>query len=221
MCYANMGNFYEADKDAQLSIDLNSSYTKAYFRKTAALIGLNKYTDAKSTVLLGLEQMPNDKDLQAQLTKIDNELKKIQATTNNSNTPPTTATTTTASTTTATTSSSVASSPVKPPAPKPTDKMAVVEEDDDVDIVSAGVVRGYKKLADGRVTTFFNNTLDEQVCVYCILYYILYAIQQVCIHSVNEHVMHVYICFCILHIYYSVYASYVTHLHIPYTLYID
>ena len=163
MCYANMGNFYEADKDAQLSIDLNSSYTKAYFRKTAALIGLNKYTDAKSTVLLGLEQMPNDKDLQAQLTKVENELKKIQP----SSTSATANTTTTASTATSATSSSVTSSPVKPPAPKPTDKMAV-EEEDDVDIVSAGVVRGYKKLADGRVTTFFNNTLDEQVCVYCI-----------------------------------------------------
>ena len=37
------------------------------------------------------------------------------------------------------------------------------EEDVNEEEVNVGSVRGYKKLADGRVTTFFNNTLDEQV----------------------------------------------------------
>lgn len=55
-------------------------------------------------------------------------------------------------------SSSSPSTSTKAPAAAAASSTTVV--DDDAEIV--GHVRGYKKLADGRVTTFFNNELTEE-----------------------------------------------------------
>ena len=106
-------------------------------------MGLKKFKQARDCVLIGLNQMPNDKDLQTQLSKIDNELKVADAS------PSTSA------------SQSKKSASVKDSAPNTTTASAPVEESHE-DLQDT-IVRGYKKLDDGRVTTFFNNTLDEQV----------------------------------------------------------
>jgi tetratricopeptide (TPR) repeat protein len=148
MCHAGMGKFVEAENDAQLSIDLNNLYTKAYFRKTAALIGLGKFQEARSCVLTGLSQLPNDKDLLSQLSKIDAEIKKmnIPSNSNNSNIK---------------TSNKTSSKPVKPEKSRENDEQPDEEEPN----LNKETIRGYKKLPDGRVTTFFNNDLDERVSI--------------------------------------------------------
>lgn len=142
MCYTSMGKFTEAESDSEKSIGLNSLYTKAYFRKTAALVGLRKYKDAREAVLIGLKQIPNDKDLLAQLAKIDNELKNGNQ--SNESAP----------------LSSSSASPL-PSKQASTSKKDTTVEPDEEHHKDTEIVRGYKKLADGRVTTFFNNTLDE------------------------------------------------------------
>ena len=151
MCHSGMGKFLDAESDAQKSIDLNASYTKAYFRKTAALIGQKKYKEARECVLIGLGQLPNDKDLQAQLVKIDAEIKTSNASTSSS------------SAAIKSTKSAAATS-----GKEKESKQATEQVQDDHHEELTDIVRGYKKLDDGRVTTFFNNTLDEKVCsIYC------------------------------------------------------
>lgn len=153
MCHSGMGKFADAESDAQKSIDLNASYTKAYFRKTAALIGQKKYKEARECVLIGLGQLPNDKDLQAQLVKIDAEIKTSNASTSSSSG--------------AIKSTKSAAASGKENASKP-----AMEVQDDHHEELTDIVRGYKKLDDGRVTTFFNNTLDEKVSS---MYYLPYS----------------------------------------------
>jgi len=161
MCHSGMGKFSNGESDADLSINLNPLYTKAYFRKATALIGLRKYKEAKSCVITGLEQIPDDKDLNALLNKVDAEIKKIQPTmTNNSSSSTTTTTAVPTTTTTKVVPQKAASTNA---APKKKESSDDSEEDLNEEEVNVGSVRGYKKLADGRVTTFFNNTLDEQV----------------------------------------------------------
>lgn len=147
MCHSGMGKFSEAHSDAELSINLNPAYTKAYFRKTTALIGLHKYKEAKECVTIGLEQMPGDKELSALLTKVDAELKKAAPA---------------SSSTDAKASAPKATTKVTATKKKATDSSEDATEEEEEVNVDKEVVRGYKKLPDGRVTTFFNNTLDEQ-----------------------------------------------------------
>lgn len=149
MCYFGMGKFSDAESDAQKSIELNASYTKAYFRKTAALFEQRKFKEARECVLIGLGQLPNDKDLQAQLCKIDAEIKTLNMSSSSS----------TPSAVKSTKSAAVSG---KEHTSKPVAEQVLEDHHEEV----SDIVRGYKKLDDGRVTTFFNNTLDEKVSMY-------------------------------------------------------
>ena len=162
MCYHGMNKFVEAEADAQQSIEFNSLYTKAYFRRTAALIGLKRFQDAKSCVLIGLKQLPGDKDLNAQLTKINAELQSSGA----SSTPEAVSSTSSKSSPKSSTKSSSAAASSTKKSTKSDDKddaMDVDDDEEDEKQAAKDIVRGYKKLPDGRVTTFFNNNLDDTV----------------------------------------------------------
>ncbi|TMW67102.1 hypothetical protein Poli38472_012218 [Pythium oligandrum] len=143
----SMGKTALALDDAEACIELVKDYAKGYFRKAQALKGLKRFKDALEVLQTARTLEPENKSLNT-LQKQLEELATKQA---------------------------------EAPAPKPAvekkvTRVEVVKEDapkpaaasssstkvvvDDEEIV--GHVRGYKKLADGRVTTFFNNELTEE-----------------------------------------------------------
>ena len=145
MCHMSMKNAVEALSDATASIAADSTFAKAYYRKGVALVALNRPLDARATFEAGLALVPNDKSFLEQL-------QKLQSLPSNSPTSNSAATATKAATTTATTASTTTSSTTKKPATKP-----VAEATEEI----ASNMRGYKKTADGRVTSYFHNELDE------------------------------------------------------------
>ena len=156
MCHVSMSNFLSADEDATIAISTDPSYLKAYYRKTVALAGKGDLNGAHQAVLQGLALKPDDKELVAQLRKLETQL---------ASTPTTGAK--------APNSADVASNPPKVttsvkavssasvPASPPTTSSDPVDPEDGTE-----TFRGYKKRADGRVTTFFNNDLDDQVKIF-------------------------------------------------------
>mmetsp|Transcript_21703 Transcript_21703/g.31584 ORF Transcript_21703/g.31584 Transcript_21703/m.31584 type:complete len:395 (-) Transcript_21703:80-1264(-) len=147
MCHLQMSNGQDALSDAEKAIEYDNSYAKAYFRKGNAQVHLKQYKNAKTTFEQGLALAPGDKSFIAQLDKLQTMPKDAPA-----STPST-------SKAVKTTTRPVTE---KPKAPKPVvDKTEDVDNDDKYD-GGATSFRGYKKTADGRVTTFFNNDLDEE-----------------------------------------------------------
>lgn len=142
MCYLNMNNADAAFKDAEQATALDPAYAKGFYRKGMALIKLNRLSDAKDAFLQGIALVPDDKEFRIQLDKLS--------------------ATGVASSSRVSSSTSSATSVCKPAGSKSKPDAAVASEEADKDDEElGGVVRGYKKTSDGKVTTFFNNELDE------------------------------------------------------------
>jgi len=169
MCHMNMNNAELALADANAAEALDPSYVKTYYRKAAACKALKDFDGAKDALLKGISLKPDDKEWMVQLAKLGKE----QASSAPSSVKPARTTISTSSGSSSSGSSSSgngASKPAakpaaKPPAvasaPKPPAKKEEEEEVDDEDEMAQLNLRGYKKTADGRTTTFFNNELDE------------------------------------------------------------
>ena len=159
MCYLSIGNASSAFSDAEEAEKLDNTYLKVYYRKAAALKALGRFSEAKTAILKGLEFKADDKDMKALMVKIEADIASQGNAKPTSSVPPA-RTTISTSTTSNKTSSSSASKPA-PAASKVTSSASAAADDDDDDEAALGNVRGYKKTADGRTTTFFNNELDE------------------------------------------------------------
>lgn len=167
MCNLNMSKGADALSDAEDAVRLDASYVKGYYRLAMAHGLLNQHGAAKEALIRGLTMKPDDKELQAQLIKVNDKLnagdsvpvsKPVAAPASVPRASSTVTTKSGASTnhTTKPASSSSASSSSS------TMKTSVDKEVvDDEDLKNLNV-RGYKKTADGKMTTFFNNELDEQ-----------------------------------------------------------
>jgi tetratricopeptide (TPR) repeat protein len=143
MCYLSIGKNSEALSDAEQAIQLDGGYAKAYFRKGSALVALSNYSLAKESFEEGLKLAPGDKSFITQLQK----LRETPAAT----APPT-------STHASTPATSSRPQVPKKSAPAPAPSLPENEGDDS----ELSKFRGYKKTADGRTTTFFNNDLDAE-----------------------------------------------------------
>lgn len=161
MCYLSVNNASSAYEDAVEAERLDPTYLKVYYRKSAALKALGRLAEAKESIQHGLHAKPDDKEMLAMLSKIEADI----ASSGNSRSA-------------ATPVKGVYSTgkpvacPSNPVDPATTGKGANNKSatapassggdaDDDDEEENLGNVRGYKKTADGRITTFFNNDLDE------------------------------------------------------------
>lgn len=157
MCYLSVGNASSALEDAVEAELLDPSYIKVYYRKAAALKALNRLVEARDAISKGLQAKPDDKEMLALLAKLNADIASQGA---SGGVPAARSTVKTGPSSAAGASS--ASKPAAAPAARREPAPAPVqdrEEDDEEEVI--GNVRGYKKTADGRVTTFFNNDLDE------------------------------------------------------------
>ena len=163
MCHINMGSFQIALDDANQAEISDPSYLKAYYRKATALKALSRLPEARDVLLKGLSLKADDKELKMLLSKKEEEMKAVSSNGQVVKPARTTVSTSSSGSTTQTTpkvagSSSSSTSKSKP---VPSSESAVVpmeEEDPDLSTIN---MRGYKKTSDGRMTTFFNNELDE------------------------------------------------------------
>ncbi|TYZ64156.1 hypothetical protein PybrP1_004450 [[Pythium] brassicae (nom. inval.)] len=157
---AAMGQAQRALEDADACVRLAPAYAKGHFRKAQALSKLARFRDALAALAEAQVLEPGNKSvtsLIAQTTALAQQQKDAPAApvaaAAASATSPKKVTRVEAvqppSASAAAASSSSSSSTTN-----------AAELDDDEKIV--GAVRGYKKLADGRVTTFFNNELSEE-----------------------------------------------------------
>lgn len=148
----SMGKTQLALEDAEACVKLEPSYAKGYFRKAQALNKLNRYRDALAALKEAQALEPANKSVNtlfAQVEALAKQQKEGSSTPVAAPSSPKKVTRVevvkeSSSSSTTTTTSSV-------------EKMEV-DEDEQI----GGAVRGYKKLADGRVTTFFNNELTEE-----------------------------------------------------------
>lgn len=148
----SMGKTQLALDDAAACVALEPTYAKGYFRQAQALSKLKRFKDALAALTEALTLEPGNKSVHTlfaqvhELAMTEEEApvavppsspKKVTRVEVAKEPSPSSTTTTNTNTTSV-------------------EKMEV----DDEEIV--GTVRGYKKLADGRVTTFFNNELTEE-----------------------------------------------------------
>jgi tetratricopeptide (TPR) repeat protein len=159
MCYLSINNAALALEDASEAEKLDPTYIKTFYRKAAALKALGRFAEAKEAIQRGLHAKPDDKEMQGLLAKIESDLASKGSASSGSSAAAVKPARTTVKTGTAGSSSTTATKP-SASANKGSETSSAdnAEEDDDENL---GNVRGYKKTADGRVTTFFNNDLDE------------------------------------------------------------
>lgn len=141
-----MNNASNALADATLATAFDPTYAKGFYRKGMAELKLNQPADAKESFLEGIKLVPDDKAFKDQLDKLSASGVASKASSTPAAKP---------AITPAATHASTAPKATEPAIVKPT---RTEKEKDDV---PGGVFRGYKKTSDGRVTTFFNNELDE------------------------------------------------------------
>lgn len=60
MCYIKLGEWEKAEKDASMSLQLNSGYAKAYYRRAVARKNLGRLKEAKTDLESVLALCPND-----------------------------------------------------------------------------------------------------------------------------------------------------------------
>jgi tetratricopeptide (TPR) repeat protein len=144
----SMKKYKEALDDATTATELDSQYAKAFYRKAVAHIALDQYREAHSTLDKGLKLAPSDKDLKAQMNKVEKEMDRLNREGKLAPEPKKTTIATETKTYNATTSADKVQKEDK----------VVVENDEDL----GGDMRGYKTTSDGRKTTFFNNEMDEK-----------------------------------------------------------
>lgn len=163
MCHINMGSFQIALDDANQAEIRDPSYLKAYYRKATALKALSRLSEARDVLLKGLSLKADDKELKTLLSKIEEEMKAVSSNSPVVKPARTTINTSSSSNTTQSApkvaaASSSSTSKTKPVPSSESVGVPMEEEDPDLSTIN---MRGYKKTADGRMTTFFNNELDE------------------------------------------------------------
>ena len=121
---------------------------RGYFRKGSALVSLKQHAKARQAFEEGLALAPGDKSFIAQLDKLRNAPSSTSPSTTVATAPGKTKSLIKGTSTSGGGGTSKATA------------SAAVEDDDHYDGESSSF-RGYKKTADGRVTTFFHNELDE------------------------------------------------------------
>mmetsp|Transcript_7984 Transcript_7984/g.16232 ORF Transcript_7984/g.16232 Transcript_7984/m.16232 type:complete len:437 (-) Transcript_7984:72-1382(-) len=158
MCYLSVNNAALALEDAVEAENLDPSYLKVYYRKAAALKALGRFGEAKESVVKGLSLKPDDKEMQSLLAKVEADISTYGAV---KKAPVVNAARSTVKTSTVQAGTSTSATQAKATAPSRPAPTPQADEDDEDDVEALGNVRGYKKTADGRVTTFFNHDLDE------------------------------------------------------------
>lgn len=146
----SMGKAALALEDAEACVALDATYAKGFFRQAQALVKLGRFKEALAVLDSAKALEPTNKSMATLYTKVQEMAKKEKEA------PAAPAPKKVVTRVEVAQSSSSSSASTK--APTAASSTAVV--DDDAEIV--GHVRGYKKLADGRVTTFFNNELTEE-----------------------------------------------------------
>lgn len=154
MCHLNMSSFNLAITDAEQSIEFDPKYLKGYFRKIQALILRGVSTDlimAKSMIIECLEKNPEDKDFLKQLKLVENKILEKEKVLDKE-TEKVEKREDMKSVFDASKISKINNN----------EKKSESENDNDKKIAEDEIrIRGYKILADGRKTTFFNNEMDE------------------------------------------------------------
>jgi len=74
-CHIKLENFGSAIDDATRAIELDPTYTKAYYRRGCARTNLAKWKEAKADFSKVCKAAPNDKDARAKLQTCDKEIK--------------------------------------------------------------------------------------------------------------------------------------------------
>jgi hypothetical protein len=167
-----MNNTSGATSDANEAVTLDPEYVKGYYRLAMAYIQANNYQLAKDALQSGLSKKSDDKELLQQLQRVEERIRNGNPATSassSSSAPPRAMNNVKVAHSTS--GKNISSSSVPEPAPSrdtsrpmassASSKSTTVEEDDEDDTELKGHIRGYKKTADGRVTTFFNRDVDE------------------------------------------------------------
>jgi tetratricopeptide (TPR) repeat protein len=169
MVQLNMSKAADALIDADEAVKLDPSYLKGYYRQAMAAAALSDYALAKKALTTGLALKPDDKELQAQLLKVEQKLQSPTESSTSASVPSATKRVTVSHggaspvPPTPPTAAPAATKPPAQPISRPTSSSVPVsgEEEDESELERLNV-RGYKKTADGRTTTFFNHDLDEE-----------------------------------------------------------
>ncbi len=152
-------------EDANKAVELDKAYSKAYYRKGQAHNAKREYAAALQAFETGMQLDPSNKTFKvlaakakeaAAKAKVEEATKAAEPAVVKTPPPPPPASTA------STTSSRTSAAPKKKASP--TDAAATPKggEDDDEEVkLKAEEMRGYKVLADGRKTTYFNNVLSE------------------------------------------------------------
>ncbi|KAG6965190.1 hypothetical protein JG688_00007332 [Phytophthora aleatoria] len=143
----SMGKVAQALEDADACVALEATYAKGFFRKAQALVKLNRFKEALVVLDEAKALETSNKSVTTLYTKVQEMAKQEKE----APAAPAPKKLVTRVEVAQTNSAS---------APKPAAAATSTAVDEDAEIV--GHVRGYKKLADGRVTTFFNNELTEE-----------------------------------------------------------
>ncbi|KAG6622519.1 Hsp90-like protein [Phytophthora cinnamomi] len=151
----SMGKAALALEDAEACVALDATYAKGFFRQAQALVKLGRFKEALVVLESAKALEPSNKSVTTLYAKVQ-EMAKKEKEAPAAPAPKKVVTRVEV----AQSSSSTSSSSTKTPAAAPAAAASSTVVDDDAEIV--GHVRGYKKLADGRVTTFFNNELTEE-----------------------------------------------------------
>ncbi len=167
MCNLNMSKGADSLRDAEEAVKLDPSYIKGYYRLAMAHGLLNQHTEAKDALVRGLTMKPDDKELQAQLIKVEDKLSSSSSVQSAGPSKFIAATIPRAATTVSTKSGASTNNTSKAPSSsssssssmKTSSDKEVVDDDEDLKNLN---VRGYKKTSDGKTTTFFNNEMDEE-----------------------------------------------------------
>jgi len=146
-CAARVGmkKWTEALADADEAIKVQPDWAKGHFRRGQCLAGLGRWAEAQRAYERALELEPANADAKR-------EAAKAQAHVSGTSTP------SPASTPKPSSSPAAAKTPSTPPAAPSSAATATDEADGD----SGEVFRGYKKLDDGRTTTFFHREIPAE-----------------------------------------------------------
>ncbi|EEY55964.1 hsp90-like protein [Phytophthora infestans T30-4] len=143
-----MGKSAQALEDADACVALDATYAKGFFRKAQALVKLNRLKEALAVLDEAKALEPANKSVTTLYTKVEGMAKKEKE-------APAAPAPKKVVTRVEVPQTSTASAPKLDASVAST---TVIDEDAEI----VGHVRGYKKLADGRVTTFFNNELTDE-----------------------------------------------------------
>ncbi len=168
-----MNKTSEALSDAKDAIRFDSTYVKAYYRLAMAYVQDNNYNDAREALVNGLKLKGDDKELLTQLQRVEDRISSGAAnvsvpratsrvTVNHSKSSTEPINTSTIPSSSSASSRSTTTSTASQPATNSTKTVSKNEEDEEDPEIKKLNLRGYKKTADGRTTTFFNNELDEE-----------------------------------------------------------